>query len=244
VAASDWFIHPLLRASLALLSACYVPVAEQCPSCPTLSAVPLALSPSTRAVVVLVPGILGYGWEWNGAQVALAADPTLLAVTWDWQPWNSLAHSARQLAQHLQALDDHLPLPVRLVVLAHSAAGLVAVEAASHLRVRREVELWTVGSPFAGMGLGVAPPDLSHSPFAIALGSAFTFWPPLPPRVRLRIFQTRADDPVMRVRLGHDPGNRASLPRPAQLTWLPREVGHNVALGWICERLVASLRDP
>ena len=56
-----------------LSNGCAVPLQRSCPRCQALElgrrpAVPFG----TRTVFLLVPGLLGYGWEWDAAQAELA----------------------------------------------------------------------------------------------------------------------------------------------------------------------------
>jgi hypothetical protein len=131
-------------------------------------------------------------------------------------------------------------------VLGHSAAGLLAVEAAGRLRTDLAptlvVHVISVGAPLAGMGRNPwGGEDMRHTPLAIALGSRFTHWPEPASGVTLEIYPTTGDDPVMQRVLGHDPGDARVLPRRAMVRALPPAVGHNDALTWICERLLSTV---
>jgi hypothetical protein len=199
-------------------------------------------------VFVLVPGLLGYGWEWNGAQIALAQLPGSAVVVYDWQPWTSVRAGGAQLAQSIQYLFGRLPGSVNQVtVLGHSAAGLLAVEAAAALRVPPglAVKVLVIGAPLAGNRFNpLGGQDNFSTPIPLALAGTFTRWPEPAPGIELQIWPTGASDPVMRPRFGHDPADRRVLPHAATLHPLPPALDHNVALGQVTRQLVASLRAP
>lgn len=198
----------------------------------------------TRTVFLLVPGLLGYGWEWNGAQEALSRYPAVRVLVYSWEPWHSLATSSARLAAHIAYLRESLPPSVsELLVIAHSAAGLLALEAAGQLPAvqpgQPRVRILSVGAPLAGMGRNPwGGLDNRHTPLPIALGSRFSGFPTPAPGVTVEIYPTSADDPVMQVSFGHDPGDRRVLPRGAIVRKLPPSIGHNDALGWLCQELV------
>ena len=82
----------LLLASLG--SGCAVPLSRACPSCRTLTLGERPPVPTgTQTVFLLVPGMLGYGWEWDDAQKALQALPRAVTMVWPWDPWLSLERS-------------------------------------------------------------------------------------------------------------------------------------------------------
>jgi hypothetical protein len=224
---------------------CFAPVAVSCPGCEELEIErPLAVPAQTRTVFLLVPGLLGYGWEWNGAREALLRYPASRMLFYSWEPWHSLSASSERLAAHITYLRRSLPPSVNeLFVIAHSAAGLLALEAAGKLPAiepgQARVRILSVGAPLAGMGRNPwGGLDNRHTPLPIALGSRFSAWPPPAPGVTVEIYPTSSDDPVMQRSFGHDPGDRRVLPRGAIMRKLPASLGHNHALGWICEELV------
>ena len=88
----------------------------------------------TRTVFLLVPGLLGYGWEWDAAQAELAKIPFAVTLVWPWDPWKSLSQSGDALARHVGYLVRRVPDSVdRVVVVGHSAAGLLVLWAASRV---------------------------------------------------------------------------------------------------------------
>ncbi len=241
----------MLRGSLLiglfLASGCFAPVAKRCPDCTELSLPALRrLPPSTERLFILIPGLLGYGWEWNPAQIALSRHPEVAVVVYSWQPWLSVTRSGEQLAQVLRRVDRLLPPQVRdVTVIAHSAAGMIAVEAAGQVSHRgrplqRPLRIVAVGAPLAGMGLYPDPPDLRNTPLPMVLGGRFTHWPSPAPGVRIAVFPTGPDDPVMRPIGAHDPADARVLPPGTRVQRLPADLGHNSALGWLCELVLAE----
>ena len=228
-------------------SGCFSPVAKRCLHCQELvvGARP-AVPPGTQTVFLVVPGLLGYGWEWDGAQAALSKYPSAAVLVYSWEPWHSLSRASERLARHIDYLSRRLPRSVqRLVVIGHSAAGLLAVAAAGSLQsttdrsAKLSIRMLSVGAPLAGMGRNPwGGQDMRYTPLPIALGSQFTRWPEPAPGVTLEIYPTSADDPVMQKTLGHDPADPRVLPRKAILKKLPASIGHNDALTWLCERLL------
>lgn len=240
-----------LGVGLALWSGCAVSVQSVCPRCPRLlvgERPPVA--PGTRTVFVLLPGLLGYGWEWNGAQIALAQLPAATTMVYEWDPWTSISAGGAQLAASTQYLLRRLPRSVtRVVLVGHSAAGLLAVAAAAALRPPAgvAVEVVAVGAPLAGNYFNLlGGQDNFSSPIPLALAGKLTRWPEPAAGVQLTIWPTAASDPVMKPHFGHDPADRRVLPRAATVLELPPTLDHNVALAAVARHVVAELRasDP
>jgi pimeloyl-ACP methyl ester carboxylesterase len=230
-----------------LLGGCKVQhLREVCPRCELLEPErPPSVPAGTRRVFVLVPGILGYGWEWNGVQVALRKDPGHLVLVADWDPWQSLARGSARVAQGLAVLLGGLPPSVtEVVVLGHSVGGLVAALAAARVPPPEGLRLRvaTVGAPYAGMHISLFDYDGPlHGVSFFAVGGVFRAWPRPAPGVELWVYPTTwPRDPVMRPRMGHDPGQLSALPGGARLCGLPAGMDHNLAISWVAERL----RDP
>lgn len=236
-----------LGIGLGLGSGCAVPVQSVCRSCARLvigERPPVA--PGTRTVFLLVPGLLGYGWEWNGAQVALAQLPQAATIVYEWDPWTSIRAGGAQLALSTQYLLRRLPRSVsRVVVVGHSAAGLLAVAAAATLRPPPgvAVEVMAIGAPLAGNYFNLlGGEDNFSTPIPLALAGKLNHWPEPAPGVELRIWPTGASDPVMKPRFGHDPADPRVLPRASIVQKLPPSLDHNVALATVARQLVAALR--
>lgn len=225
-----------------LSNGCAVPLQRSCPRCQALElgrrpAVPFG----TRTVFLLVPGLLGYGWEWDAAQAELAKIPFAVTLVWPWDPWKSLSQSGDALAQHVGYLVRRVPDSVdRVVVVGHSAAGLLVLWAASRVFVpsRLSLTMVSVGAPLAGQGFNPwGIPDELRTPLPIALGATFSPWPEPADGVKLRVFVTGPSDPVMAWHFGHNPGSRVVLPPSAEVVALPNSLDHNFALGEIAKEL-------
>lgn len=225
-----------------LLGSCAVPLARSCPQCRSLVlGVRPAVPQGTQTVYLLVPGLLGYGWEWDAAQAEFARLPDTVTLVWSWDPWRSLAQSGDDLTRHIEYLARRLPASVqRLVVVGHSAAGLLLLWASSRVQVPDKLGLTmvSIGAPLAGQGFNPwCGYDDRRTPLPIALGSKFSLWPSPAAGVKLIVFATGPRDPVMASHFGHDPGDRAVLPKEADIIALPSSLDHNLALGEIAKQL-------
>src|SRR5262249_18075013 len=138
------------------------------------------LARDTRRLFILVPGALGYSWEWNAAVRALEAAKGAhveFVVFW-WEPFGTIAGAADDLARWTNDLlgSNDLPALERVGIGAHSMAGLVAAFAAPRLvpLPHTRTVISTIGTPFAGMmGPDFFYPDSKHS---IALFAPFAPW--------------------------------------------------------------------
>jgi hypothetical protein len=237
-----------LGAALLLLSACVAPVAARCPTCVVLDelrdAVP-RLPRGTERLFVLVPGALGYGWEWDPAVAALRRAPGVAFVVLGWNPWGSFQRAADQLTLTVEHALYDAPEVRRVVIVAHSAAGIFAARSAAALRVPagRSVLVATVGAPLAGM---LGPPgaldDPWYSPVLIGVMGTFRDYPPLAPRVEMTEFVTSwPEDPVMQSRYGHVVAP-AEIGPPGRRRVQMDHADHNQVLGRIVERLLSEAR--
>lgn len=224
--------------AVALWGGCAPALSVTCPAC---AALPTArIAPEARVVYVLVPGILGYGWEWDGVPEALAGPAAQVAVL-PWEPWATLPGVARAVRRELAELLRRAPRVRRVVVLAHSAGGLVAWLGAYDLALPAGVELQvvTVGAPLAGLGMNPSGSADLTTLVPLMLGGRLPRLPAALPGIGLEVYVTDRTDPVMRRRGGHDPGDRRVLPAGAVVRALPPGVDHNHALRWVARRLVA-----
>ena len=128
----------VLLATTGLPSGCAVPLSQACPHCQTLT---LGTRPpvpkGTQTVYLLVPGLLGYGWEWHDAERALRELPAAVTLVWPWDPWRSLAESGTALTEHLDYLLRRLPSAAEVTRLPHTLDHNLAL---GHLaqQLRRE----------------------------------------------------------------------------------------------------------
>lgn len=240
--------HVLPAVLAATVTGCITRVSDQCPTCRVVSQLhpsPPRFRPGTRAVFVLIPGILGFGWEWDAGIAALRhARDTDFVVFW-WEPWNSLRTSAAELEHSLNRIMLTAPESVgHIIVIAHSAGGMVAAQAIGPLQVPggRRLRLVTVGTPFAGMkAWPFTLDDPIHSPLAISIIGSFRRYPAPPPGVEVIEYITHyPPDPVMQPRFGHRPDDPEVGPRGAERVCLPENADHNrVLVDVIAEQLRA-----
>jgi alpha-beta hydrolase superfamily lysophospholipase len=157
---------------------------------------------------VIVPGVLGYGWEWDDAVQALTDSPRADYIIFWWDPWGSVHKAAAELARTVSgALATAGPSVREVVVVAHSMGGIVAAHALAQLTapIDKALTLVTIGAPFAGM---LGPPfsldDALRSPAMMSVMGTFQHYPPLPAGVRIVEYVTSwPSDPVMQPRYGH-----------------------------------------
>lgn len=155
----------------------------------------------TRRLFVLVPGLLGFGWEWEEPVRRLRGAPDSDFVVFAWDPWGSLDRAGRELRRVLDNATEHLPPSVsEVIVVAHSAAGLVAARALAGMpSPSRRLTVVTIGAPFAGMHICPwSEADVVHAPLMLGIAAWFHDWAPPPPGVRVIEYVTSfPSDPVM-----------------------------------------------
>lgn len=237
------FVFFDLVISLLLLSGCVHHVKERCPTCPVVDGEKPML-PRVRAgakrLFVIVPGALGYGWEWDGAAKALGEARVPWFVFW-WQPWKSLGLGAAQLHDVLAAQIAYAPRSLEeIVVIAHSAGGVLAAHAVGELKVPEplRVRVVTIGAPFAGMSVvpAVGDGEPLGSPAMFATSGVLSRYPKLPPRVEVVTYVTSGtSDPVMKRRFGHDPAPLGVGPRAAQRIEVDAKEDHNHLVSRVVE---------
>jgi hypothetical protein len=231
------------------LSGCITHVKQQCPSCVYTDGkdVTPRLRPGTERLFVLVPGALGYGWEWDAAVDALRHAHADFIVFW-WDPWNSLHLGAQRLNDVLQTALWVAPSLKEIVVVAHSAGGIVGAHALAGLRVppRSHVELVTIGTPFAGMGaapVGEEYADPLGSPAVLSIGGRFHHYPDPPAGVSVLEYTTRwPPDPVMTPRYGWQPAPPDVGPRGARRVPVDPKLDHNFVVARVINDLLARDR--
>jgi hypothetical protein len=187
------------------LAGCAAPTALRCRDCAVVDAYHVQLprlKPGTRRLFILVPGLLGYGWEWQDPVARLQKSRDADFVVFEWNPWSSLDRVARDLRVVVTGALDSAPATVEeLIIVAHSGAGLVGARALSGLPPpSRRLTLVTIGAPFAGMHIcPCSDVDMVHAPLMFAISDWFHDWPPLPAGVQLIEYVTSYPaDPVMR----------------------------------------------
>ena len=203
------------------------------------------LKPNTRKLFVLVPGALGYGWEWDHAVDKLRSTPDVDFIVFWWNPWASLRRSAEELRDRMHTTFRQLPLSVTEIdIVAHSAAGLIAAHGVADLVVPSHVRtrLITIGAPFAGMmGPPMSLDDPLDSPFLIGLLGSFRDYPPSARDVEVIEYVTSArTDPVMARRWCHDAAPVDIGPAGRRRILLGDELDHNFTVAHVIDQLLAA----
>lgn len=229
-----------MRAALALLlfaGGCVTHVAKQCPTCAVVDAerprLPV-LKPGTERLFVLVPGLLGYGWEWDKPVARLRATPGVDFVVFWWEPWGSVDRAARALDEVLtRALVSAPPSVREIVVVAHSAGGVVAAHAVGRMpSPARKLTLVTIGAPFAGMHICPwSEVDVIHAPLMLGVAAVYQRYPPPPAGVEVIEYITKwPADPVMQPHWGTAPSQADVGPTGARRIEVDPKLDHNLVL--------------
>jgi pimeloyl-ACP methyl ester carboxylesterase len=240
-------MRPLALVALVALAAagCATPVAKQCPTCTVVdiehTRLP-PLKPGTERLYVLVPGLLGYGWEWDAPVARLRATPKVDFVVFWWQPWGSVYRAARELDEVLFRAMVSAPPSVReIVVVAHSAGGLVAAHAVGRLPTPpRKLTLVTIGAPFAGMHICPwSEADIIHAPLMLSVAAVYHVYPPPPPGVEVIEYVTSYPaDPVMHPYWGKSAAPPDVGPAGARRIEVDSKFDHNFVIDRVMQDLL------
>lgn len=164
-------------------------------------------------LTVAVHGIGGAGEEWEPAIAPLAAGRTPLLM-YRWLPTGSREGIARALADGLNRLQECLAgNQARLLVVGHSAGGVLAATAAAMLRpdseeIAQRIAIVTVASPLGGMGLKQKAPR-GWLTFIEELGTDLRSYAPATPGVRVIHVRTHPEADMYSVNsspVGRDAG--------------------------------------
>jgi pimeloyl-ACP methyl ester carboxylesterase len=197
----------VIRAALALLlllSSCFNRAAEHCPGCAIASRSQDPPPPieGATARVVLVGGGFGFGDEWRPVIDALRAAHVDFYV-FEWPgPWRDPSLPARALATALQLDLDRAPSLRRLLVLSHSAGGMIGGFAVRRLRVPdgKQVVLAAIAAPREVDLAPFHPNESVNTPLGFAVGGVDTSTPPAP--IGVAIVEYLTQDPPPRPRPG------------------------------------------
>lgn len=228
----------------ALVAGCrYTEIRDQCPTCTVTSrhAPAPPLPAGTRTLFVVVPGLLGFGWEWDEPLARLRAVPDAAIVTFSWRPSSSVSRVADDLAEVVDDVLHRAGAPAQLVIIGHSAAGLVTslMGARIHVPEGSAVHIVNIGTPYAGMHTTPFeyPRDGWRNPVAFAIGGVLETYPRLASRVTLESWITPwPGDPVMRPRFGHRPDDPAVGP-PGPRFRAPPGADHNRFIARVADDL-------
>lgn len=231
---------------LLLAAGCIAPPQARCPSCRVVDRrhpAPPALAPDVERLFVVVPGLLGYGWEWDRPMARLRAAPHVATLVYWWDPWGSVDRAARDLAALVAQVEEGAPPSLReVVVVAHSGGGLVAAHALAYLAPpARHLTLATIGAPFAGMHICPwAEEDILHAPLMFTIAARYRRYPDPPANTEVIEYVTSfPSDPVM-----HPYWNRSAAPADigpagARRIDVDPKLDHNLVVDHVVEELLA-----
>jgi pimeloyl-ACP methyl ester carboxylesterase len=212
------------------LAGCFNRAADHCPGCVILTRPSVAPPPlAGRVRVVLVGGGFGFGDEWRPVIAALrATHADFYVFAWP-GPFRDPPGHAQALVRLLQHDLDRAPLE-RLVILAHSAGGMLGGWVVRKLRVPpgKQVFLAAIAS---GREMNFAPyvPDEKvNTPMGMAMGGERPPIPPIPPGVT--VVQYRTENPPPQPPLGE--------------VFLGAKVGHDESVGLVGVPLVQASSRP
>jgi pimeloyl-ACP methyl ester carboxylesterase len=208
---------------------------------------PCAAPTSEGPVIVLVHGFgdRGEAPEWSAAVGELGDLRPAAIYMFRWWPYDERWHVLDQMVLGVDRLAACRP-NARLLMLAHSAGGLVAASAASrfHLEPGASLELVTVASPLAGYGFrrpdeaGDDDVHLTH-----VLGGTQLGYRAAAAGVAVEHCRTRYPaDQVMKTRQRAHPPNAAGIGVDGgEMTDLPPWLDHQAALTWVARQLGLGL---
>ncbi len=198
-------------------------------------------------VLVLVPGVHGDGPEWEGLIPRLSMLAPASVYMFRWVPYDARDALVERLAEGLTRLARCSP-EREVIVLAHSAGGVLASYAAGRLALplrtgeRPRLVVLTVASPLAGTQLFSSPlaEGRAQPSFFFDLGAEIFRYPPSGPGVEVYHLRTQypADRVMRRTPLGGLPNDRSVKVPGARQIDLPPSIGHVEALGYVAQRLV------
>ena len=229
---------------------CVVPPEVRCPECQIVVGTdPFAIHvrPEARTLFVVIPGLLGYGWEWDRAVEYLrrAAPAVDFAVFW-YRPGMSFDRGAGELARVVNKTWAAAPANLeRIVLVAHSGGGNLALRATDLLRTPqgRRTVLATISTPLGGMGvLPIDADSLWRWPASEIILMHLRTYPEPAPGVDVIEFVTE-HDPVTRPRGRHLPADPRLGPQGRERVILPGGSDHNVVVAEVVARLIERVRS-
>lgn len=207
----------------------------------TALACPSLREGSEKPVVVLVHGIGGEGPEMEQSVPLLASWAPPALFMFRWVAWDDRDEVAERLAAGLSHLAE-CARDRRIVVIAHSAGGVVVSHAASrvHLAQGQGLDVLTVASPLAGTVRRAGNADGSaEATLMLDLGSRIVGYPQAAPFVHVVHLRTQAPaDPIMTPNGDLVPNDPAiGVPGAPHLD-LPGDLDHSAALVFVVKRLI------
>ncbi|MBL8949824.1 MAG: hypothetical protein JNK82_03545 [Myxococcaceae bacterium] len=202
-------------------------------------------APASGTVFVLVHGIGGEGTEWVGVIPTLAQLEPAAIYMYRWFAYAERGVIVQGLVDGVQQLAScHPDHPI--VVLGHSAGGVVTAFAASRFRLKGRpapVTLITVASPLAGVG---ARPEIQdaddHMHFFNDLGTTHRSYPAASAGVAVLHLRTQyPGDVIMKpTRAGYSPNAPSAVVKGSRVLDLPGTLGHDDSLLYVARELRAG----
>jgi hypothetical protein len=210
-------------------------------------ACPAVRDDTSKPIVVLVHGVGGDGPEMEQVLPPLAEWQPPAIFMLRWVPWDDRDLVRDRLAAGISRIAD-CAREHRVLVIAHSAGGVITSHAASKIVVsdRAPVELWTVASPLAGTVRRAGNPDgKAEATLMLDLGSRITQYPEAAPGVTVKHLRTQAPaDHIMEPSgdlMPNDP--KIGVPGAPQYD-LPAQLTHEGALVYVVQQLTSGADAP
>ena len=207
---------------------------------------PVGSDPS-RPIVVLVHGVGGDGPEMEDVVPRFDDSRPRALFMLRWVPYDERDAIASRLAAGISRIAACVPdSRGRIIVIAHSAGGVLTGFAAGRLRLPAGEQPWvhliTVASPLAGTVRRTGNADGSQEAvFMLDLGTRILAYPAAARGVHVVHLRTHAPaDPIMQNSGDLFPNDvHIGVPGAAQVE-LPGELGHSDALVFVAREMVAG----
>lgn len=197
-------------------------------------------------VIVLVPGVKGDGAELDAMLPALQKIEPAAVFMYRWVPWDDRDSISGGFAGGFSHLLHCLPLnDGRVIVVAHSAGGIVVSTAATLVNVpKRErtgpaAYLMTVASPLAGMEDRARNEDgRAEARFMLDFGTRIMSYPIAPTAIAAVHLRTHypADTVMKPTRLHERNDPKIGIPGARQID-LPDTLTHDGSLIYVAEKI-------
>lgn len=214
---------------------CISDVRDHCADCTVIHWTRLGLPafrPTTRTVVVLVPGAFGFGEEWTPVVAALRERPGVEFVVFWYRGFaRGPARIGDALARFLDGIERGAPPSVEeVVVFGHSFGGLLSTHAAHHVSPPpgRKLLVYAIDPPRGITILRERPERTVNTPLGVAVGEVDFSTPVVAPRVELTSYC--AGDP-----------EGAPPPVDERRVWLGKGVTHDGSVPLVALPVIAAL---
>ncbi len=213
---------------------------------PAATCAQLGASIGEGEVYVLVHGVKGDGDEVTRLLPVLDAARPAAVFLFRWVTFDTRDRIAGNFAAGVSHLLDCAPqLDGRLLVLAHSAGGVVVGFGVNRLRIPKRgrtgpaLYVLTVASPLAGMNDRARNPGgREEARFVLDFGSAITEYPVAPIAAAVVHLRTQYPaDPVMKPNAGRAPNDPLVGVPGARQVDLPAELTHDGALVYVAHKI-------